>query len=92
MMMIPGKEIKCDSLCGQIHIPHHLTKYPGQLVFRHDMILNVKHEANWEYIQKWKQNLIKENDKAGNGRRSPHTYEFMPSSDFSVLIIQQTQL
>jgi hypothetical protein len=28
-----------------------LQNTPGQLVFGHDMILNVKHEANWEYIR-----------------------------------------
>jgi transposase InsO family protein len=27
-----------------------LQNTPGQLVFGRDMILNVKHEANWEYI------------------------------------------
>jgi hypothetical protein len=31
---------------------------PGQLVFVRDMILNEKHEANWEYIMAQKQNII----------------------------------
>ena len=28
-----------------------LKKSPGQLIFGRDMILNVKHKANWEYIK-----------------------------------------
>ena len=52
-----------------------LQNTPGQLVVGCDMILNVKHRANWEYIQKWKQNLIEKNSKAENAKRIPHTYE-----------------
>jgi hypothetical protein len=46
----------------------------GQLVFGRDMILNVKHEANWEYIHAQKQNIIIKNIKAENAKRIPHTY------------------
>jgi hypothetical protein len=35
-----------------------LQNTPGHLVFGHDMILNVKHIANWEYICAQKQNII----------------------------------
>jgi hypothetical protein len=38
------------------------------------MILNVKHEANWEYIHAWKQNIIIKNNNAENAKRIPHTY------------------
>jgi hypothetical protein len=51
-----------------------LQNAPGQLVFGHDMILNVKHEANWEYIRARKQNIILKNNKAENAKRIPHTY------------------
>jgi transposase InsO family protein len=51
-----------------------LQSTPGQLVFGRDMILNVKHEANWEYIRARKQNLILKNNKAENSKRIPHTY------------------
>jgi hypothetical protein len=37
------------------HTP--LQNTPGQLVFGRDMILNVKHEANWEWIGARKQNI-----------------------------------
>jgi hypothetical protein len=50
-----------------------LQNTPGQLVFGRDMILNVKHEANWEYIRVWKQNIILKNNKAENTKRIPHT-------------------
>jgi hypothetical protein len=38
------------------------------------MILNIKHEANWEYIRARKQNLILKNNKAENSKRIAHTY------------------
>jgi hypothetical protein len=38
------------------------------------MILNVKHEANWEYIRARQQNIIPKNNKAENAKRIPHTY------------------
>jgi hypothetical protein len=38
------------------------------------MILNVKHEANWEYIRARKQKIIEKNNKAENATRVPHTY------------------
>jgi hypothetical protein len=43
-------------------------------VFGRDMILNVKHEANWEYIRARKQNIQIKNNKAENAKRIPHTY------------------
>ena len=51
-----------------------LQNTPGQLVFGRDMILNVKHEANWEYIRARKQKIIEKNNKAENAKRIPHTY------------------
>jgi hypothetical protein len=51
-----------------------LQNTSGQLVFGHDMILNVKPEANWEYIHVWRQNIIIKNNKAENAKRIPHTY------------------
>jgi hypothetical protein len=38
------------------------------------MILNVKHEANWEYIHARKKYITLKNNKAGNAKRIPHTY------------------
>ncbi len=51
-----------------------LRNTPGQLVFGRDMILNIKHEANWEFIRKRKQTIIEKNNKAENAARIPHTY------------------
>jgi hypothetical protein len=45
-----------------------------QNIILFDMILNVKHEANWEYIHAWKQNIRIKNNKAENAKRIPHTY------------------
>jgi hypothetical protein len=38
------------------------------------MIFNIKHEANWEFIRKRKQQLIIKNNEAENAKRIPHTY------------------
>jgi hypothetical protein len=40
-----------------------LQKSPGQLIFGRDMIFNVKHTANWEYIRVQKQKIIKKNNQ-----------------------------
>jgi transposase InsO family protein len=52
-----------------------LRNTPGQLVFGRDMILNIKHEANWEYIRARKQMIIEKNNKAENATRIPHNYQ-----------------
>ena len=57
-----------------IHTTYHTTlqKSPGQLVFGRDMIFNVEHTANWEYIRARKQRLIQKNNKNENNLES-HT-------------------
>jgi transposase InsO family protein len=40
-----------------------LRKTPGQLVFGRDMIFNIQHIANWEYIRQNKQKLIEKTAK-----------------------------
>ena len=52
-----------------------LKKTPGQLVFGRDMIFNIKHVANWEYIRANKQKLINKNNKAENAKRVEHLYK-----------------
>jgi hypothetical protein len=52
-----------------------LQKTPGQLVFGRDMIFNVEHTANWEYIRQRKQKLIQKNNKNENAKRIPHAYQ-----------------
>jgi hypothetical protein len=39
------------------------------------MILNVKHEANWEFIRNRKQKIIDKNNQAENAKRIPHEYK-----------------
>jgi hypothetical protein len=51
-----------------------LRSTPGQLVFGRDMIFNIKHEANWEFIRKRKQQLIEKNNEAESAKHIPHTY------------------
>ena len=51
-----------------------LQSTPGQLVFGRDMILNVQHEANWEFIRSRKQKIIDKNNKAENAKRVAHAY------------------
>ena len=52
-----------------------LQASPMQLVFGWDAILNIKHVADWEHIQKRKQWWINHNNKRGNIRRYNHQYK-----------------
>ena len=52
-----------------------MQKSPGQLVFGRDMILNIKHQANWEYIRKRKQSRINDNNEKENAKQIPHEYQ-----------------
>ena len=52
-----------------------LQQTPGQLVFGRDMIFNIKHTANWEYIRQRKQNLINKNNKRENAGRINYDYK-----------------
>ena len=59
-----------------IRTTYHTTlkKSPGQLVFGRDMILNIKHIANWEIIRHQKQRLINKNNQQENATRVPYEY------------------
>eukprot|EP00957_Ditylum_brightwellii_P209802 15363317-Ditylum_brightwellii.AAC.1 len=46
-----------------------------QVVFGRDAILNVKHKANWKYIQEGKETLIKKNNEKEKKRRKLHHYQ-----------------
>ena len=46
---------------------------PGQLVFGRNMILNIRHTANWKLIKDRKQQIIKKNNLCENRTRIPHT-------------------
>ena len=52
-----------------------LEKSPGQLVFGRDMILPIKHVADWEYIRQRKQDIIRKNNNRENSKRVNHTYK-----------------
>jgi len=52
-----------------------LQNSPGQLVFGRDMILNIKHTANWEYIRARKQKIINKNNQRENAKRKKHEYQ-----------------
>ena len=51
-----------------IRATYHTTlqKSPGQLIFGRDMIFNIQHTADWEYIRACKQRLIQKNNKNEN--------------------------
>ena len=52
-----------------------LQATPGQLVFGRDMVWNVNHIADWQYIKQRKQNLIDKNNERENKKRILHDYE-----------------
>jgi hypothetical protein len=51
-----------------------LRNTPGQSVLGRDMTFNIKHEANWEFFRKRKQQLIEKNNKAENVKQIDHNY------------------
>ena len=46
-----------------------------QLVFGRDVILNIRHVANWEHIWQRKQLRINHNNKRENKHRNTHQYK-----------------
>lgn len=57
-----------STYCATLH------KSPGQLVFGRNMIFNIEHIVNWEYICASKQKIIQKNNKIENSGRIPHDY------------------
>jgi len=59
-----------------VRTTYHTTTQasPGQLVFGRDMVLNIKHIANWKAIKDRKTKIIQKNNKIQNSKRRPHTY------------------
>jgi hypothetical protein len=52
-----------------------LQSTPGQLVFGRDMIFNIQHIANWEFIKQRKQKIINLNNNKENSKRVQHVYQ-----------------
>jgi len=59
-----------------IHSTYHTTLQatPMQLVFGCDALLNIRHEANWNFICERKQKSIRINNKRENEKRIPYTF------------------
>ena len=55
-----------------VHTKNRAT--PTQLVFGSDMILNVKHEANWAYIKERKEKISLKNNRKENKTQNKHEY------------------
>ena len=60
-----------------IRATYHTTTQasPMQLIYGRDAILNVKFNADWNYIKERKQHLIKYNNEKENSKRIPHVYQ-----------------
>ena len=62
--MVLDDENPWDGILASTMFPLHATVHtttqhtPAQLVFGRDSILNTHHDANWQLIQKHKQDLI----------------------------------
>ena len=48
---------------------------PMQLVFGHNVILNIQHQADWHYVKERKERMIKINNQRENAKQIPHTYQ-----------------
>jgi hypothetical protein len=51
-----------------------LQASPGQLVFRRDMIHDIRFQANWDRIKNNKQKIIANSNKRENLNRIKHSY------------------
>ena len=60
-----------------------LKNTPGQLAFGQDMIFNIQHVANWEFIRQNKQRHIDKNNNAKNAKRIDYQYK---EGDFVLLL------
>jgi hypothetical protein len=70
MKMILGKEyLSATAFAVRSTFHTSLQSTPGQLVFGRDMIFNIQHTANWEYIKQRKQHIIDLNNKRENSKR-----------------------
>jgi hypothetical protein len=52
-----------------------LQATPYQLVFGRDMIHNIAFRANWNWIQKWKQDIINKSNQKENKNQIPYEYK-----------------
>ena len=48
---------------------------PSQLIFGRDAMINIRHIANWKFIEDQKRNQILVNNNAENSKQLPHTYK-----------------
>ena len=60
----PWKEILSATAFAVRYKAYTLKKTPGQLVFGKDMIFNIKHVANWEYIRQNKAKMIEKEQQS----------------------------
>jgi hypothetical protein len=66
-----------QSTAWAIRSTYHTTLQatPCQLVFGRDMIHNIVFKANWDRIQKRKQDIINKSNKKENKKRIPYEYK-----------------
>ena len=57
------------------HLSYNITGYTLSLVFGRDMIHNIAFKANWNRIQKRKQDLINKSNHKENKNRVPYDYK-----------------
>ena len=70
-------EYSLQSTAWAIRSTYHTTLQatPCQLVFGRDMIHNIAFNANWDQIQKRKQDIINKSIKKENKSQIPHEYK-----------------
>ena len=67
----------CTAVAYAIRSTYHTTLQatPGQLVFGRDMILPIKHKADWAMIAQRKQDIINKSNRRENSKRVRHEYK-----------------
>ena len=79
----PWSDILAATMFAMRSTVHTTTKStPAQLVFGRDSILNIQHQADWQMIQKRKQDLINKNNMRENLKRK--VYQYLPGQQVLV--------
>ena len=71
----PWDRILASTMSALRVMVHATTQHTtAQLVFRRELILNTRHEANWKLIEIRKQDIINKENQRENRNRKEHTY------------------
>eukprot|EP00957_Ditylum_brightwellii_P078292 5952610-Ditylum_brightwellii.AAC.1 len=66
---------KCSKVCHKNNSTHNYASYSHTASVWEDTILNVEHEADWNYIKQRRESLIRKSNEQENKKRKTHNYQ-----------------